>query len=533
MRCRMLHRLSLFAAATLAWIAVGAVPGHAAVPAGFTDILVTSVGAPTAITFTPDGRLLITQKTGSLRVFQGGLLGTPALTIPAASICTASEQGLLGVAVHPSFASNRFIYLFYTFSSLADSVCVNRVSRFTLPDSNVVNPATELVLVDNMPSPAGNHNAGDVHFGKDGYLYISIGEGGISSAARNQHVLTGKILRITDRAASRRPIRSRGRGRRAATSPGARRLATDVRRRSPGGSATRSASLSIPMPPAPASSSTTWGRALGRRSTRRRQGRTTAGTAVRGRTPTTPRAPARRPRRRRSPRSSTTRTVSSIPGTTSPTNCNSITGGAFVPNGCGRASTAPTCSADFICGEIFKLTSPALLGRPQDFGHESGRQSAVHMTFGPHGNDQALYYTTFAGGGQVRVIAAAPPPDDFFTLTPCRVADTRDAAGPYGGPALAAGSWRTFVLNGVCGIPPTARAVAVNLTVIAPTAGGHLILYPGGTPAPPTSTINFALGATRANNAVALLGAAGDVGVLNGMASGSVHFALDVVGYFE
>src|SRR5919106_1808621 len=79
-------------------------PILAAVPVGFTDALVTSVGAPTALAFTPDGRFLITQQSGSLRVFQGGsLLATPALTFGTSAICTNSERGLLGVAVDPAF----------------------------------------------------------------------------------------------------------------------------------------------------------------------------------------------------------------------------------------------------------------------------------------------------------------------------------------------------------------------------------------------------------------------------------------------
>src|ERR1044071_6919407 len=72
------------------------------VPSGFTDTLVTAVGSPTAITFTPDGRPLITRQVGGLRVFAGGvLLPTPALSI--GSLCTESERGLLGVAVDPAF----------------------------------------------------------------------------------------------------------------------------------------------------------------------------------------------------------------------------------------------------------------------------------------------------------------------------------------------------------------------------------------------------------------------------------------------
>ena len=150
-----MHRVKLLPVLMLLTVA----PLAAAVPAGFTDSLVVTLGSPTALAFTPDGRLLITRQSGILRIYQGGaLLATPALTFPASSICNNSERGLLGVAVDPAFATTRHIFLFYTFEQPGGN-CVNRVSRFTLPDTNVIDIGTELVLVDNMPSPAGNHNA--------------------------------------------------------------------------------------------------------------------------------------------------------------------------------------------------------------------------------------------------------------------------------------------------------------------------------------------------------------------------------------
>lgn len=121
----------------------------------------------------------------------------------------------------------------------------------------------------------------------------------------------------------------------------------------------------------------------------------------------------------------------------------------------------------------------------------------------------------------------------FYTVTACRVADTRTAAGPQGGPALAANAVRTFVFAGGCGVPPTAKAVSINVTVTQADAPGDLRLYPGGTPAPPTSTINYSAGRTRANSAVLALGASGDLSVLCAQPSGSVHLVLDVNGYFQ
>jgi hypothetical protein len=124
----------------------------------------------------------------------------------------------------------------------------------------------------------------------------------------------------------------------------------------------------------------------------------------------------------------------------------------------------------------------------------------------------------------------------FYTLPPCRVADTRNPVGPWGGPALAANSARTFPVSGLCDVPPTATAVAVNVTVVDPTDEGNLRLYPAGSPAPAASAINFSAGKTRANNAVVFLGADGQIDVRCDMPPGSTgqtHFLFDVMGYFE
>lgn len=133
---------------------------------------------------------------------------------------------------------------------------------------------------------------------------------------------------------------------------------------------------------------------------------------------------------------------------------------------------------------------------------------------------------------------ATPPtavdsPTSFYPLSPCRVLDTRDATGTFGGPALMAADDRVFPLFGRCGIPGTAWAVSVNLTVTQPTAPGNLRLYPGGTAVPLVSSINYVAGETRANDAIVALGGLGEVAVFCAQASGTVHVILDVNGYFE
>jgi hypothetical protein len=129
--------------------------------------------------------------------------------------------------------------------------------------------------------------------------------------------------------------------------------------------------------------------------------------------------------------------------------------------------------------------------------------------------------------------SCVPVPLDFYTVAPCRAVDTRGAAGPVGGPALSAGGTRDFPVRGRCGIPATAKAVALNVTVTGATASGDLRLYPTGLAPPATSTINWRAGQTRANNAIVFFGAAGSIGVRCDMPGGATHVVLDVDGYFQ
>jgi uncharacterized repeat protein (TIGR01451 family) len=119
---------------------------------------------------------------------------------------------------------------------------------------------------------------------------------------------------------------------------------------------------------------------------------------------------------------------------------------------------------------------------------------------------------------------------DFHTLTPCRLLDTRSG----GGPPLDAGSVSSyFAYGGPCGVPGTAKAIAVNVAVTQPTETGNLKLYPYGLPVPVVSTINYAAGQTRGNNAVVSLNEFGDLAIRVSQPSGTVHVILDVFGYFE
>jgi hypothetical protein len=126
---------------------------------------------------------------------------------------------------------------------------------------------------------------------------------------------------------------------------------------------------------------------------------------------------------------------------------------------------------------------------------------------------------------------------EFHTLPPCRVIDTRNPSGPFGGPALLSGAERTFTISAsACGVPVSARVISLNLTAIDPTANGYIAIYPGDTTFPMTSSVNFAAGQIRANNAVAALSRNGlaTLTALAGPAGGmEVHLVIDVNGYFE
>jgi hypothetical protein len=125
----------------------------------------------------------------------------------------------------------------------------------------------------------------------------------------------------------------------------------------------------------------------------------------------------------------------------------------------------------------------------------------------------------------------APSPLTFTALAPCRVLDTRAADGPLGGPALAAGSARTFTIAGTCAVPSDAKAISANVTVTQATAPGSLALAPGG--ASPGGTVSYSAGQTRANNVLLALDAAGALDAVALQPSGSVHVVLDVNGAFR
>jgi hypothetical protein len=130
-------------------------------------------------------------------------------------------------------------------------------------------------------------------------------------------------------------------------------------------------------------------------------------------------------------------------------------------------------------------------------------------------------------------VAAATGALDFYTVSPCRLLDTRSASGPFGGPALTQGSQRVLPAIGICGVPVTAKALALNVTVVTAPVPGSISFFPGdGTPGISTG-ISFGGGQTRGNNAIAKLSSSGSgtLGLVS--TTGPVNVILDVTGYFQ
>lgn len=172
--------------------------GGAAVPPGFSrnEAWITGLVSATAFASAPDGRWFIAEQGGRVRVVKNGvLLTTPFVAL--ANVDARGERGLIGIALHPAFASNGLVYLHYT---ATDGAAHNRVSRVAASAANAdVAVPGETVLVDLPPlSAATNHNGGALHFGPDGKLYVGVGDNASGARAQDLGDPFGKLLRFND-----------------------------------------------------------------------------------------------------------------------------------------------------------------------------------------------------------------------------------------------------------------------------------------------------------------------------------------------
>jgi len=150
------------------------------------ETFLSNANFPVTMAFAPDGRLFYNElRTGQVRVVQNGQLQSqPFATL---AVDTNGERGLLGLAIDPNFAVNHFVYVYYS-----DPGGFHRLVRFT--ESSGV--GTNQTTIVNIPRSNSNHNGGNIGFGRDGKLYVSVGDCGSPADSQNNAEFCGKILRF-------------------------------------------------------------------------------------------------------------------------------------------------------------------------------------------------------------------------------------------------------------------------------------------------------------------------------------------------
>ena len=176
-------------------------------PAIFTQTHATSIGPPTvnpvltglnfpvSLGFAPDGRIFYNEKyTGNIRVIQpnGTLLPAPFATVNP--VFNTGEAGLLGIALDPSFSSNNYVYVYYTYRDTG-SFTHGHIVRYTASGNTGTGPRDIFDVTSSAPNTV-YHNGGYIKFGPDGKLYAMVGEFHQGQQAQNQTSMTGKMLRM-------------------------------------------------------------------------------------------------------------------------------------------------------------------------------------------------------------------------------------------------------------------------------------------------------------------------------------------------
>jgi glucose/arabinose dehydrogenase len=184
---RHLHRLSL----TLVFL--GVLDAAPILPTGWSATQITnSLSSAVAMTRTPDGRLLVTQQGGQIRVVENNTL--LANNFASFAVNNTGERGLLGITVSPNFAVDNQVYVFHTVAAAGANPAFNRVSTLTANGNTASSGPTTLINLSPLTS-ATNHNGGALRFGPDGKLYVSTGDNATTANSQSLANLHGKILR--------------------------------------------------------------------------------------------------------------------------------------------------------------------------------------------------------------------------------------------------------------------------------------------------------------------------------------------------
>lgn len=151
------------------------------------ETVAENLEVPWSIAWTPDGTGFFTERGGSLRVIQEGVvLDDPILNLDVGGV----EGGLLGIAIDPNYVENHYIYLYYTYNNFLSTQ--NKVVRYIESDLNLTE---DKILIDKIPG-GPFHDGGRIQFGPDGKLYITTGDAGNTNLAQDKNSIAGKILRI-------------------------------------------------------------------------------------------------------------------------------------------------------------------------------------------------------------------------------------------------------------------------------------------------------------------------------------------------
>lgn len=154
------------------------------------SVLSENLKVPWSLAFLPNGRIIVTERSGRVRIIdQTGNLSPP---IVISEVKQSGEGGLHGVAVDPQFETNNNIFLYFTYAANGNNT-LNRVVRYNLQNDKLTE---EKIIVDGIPG-AVFHDGGRIKFGPDGFLYITTGDALEPSLAQNKNSLAGKILRVT------------------------------------------------------------------------------------------------------------------------------------------------------------------------------------------------------------------------------------------------------------------------------------------------------------------------------------------------
>jgi len=151
------------------------------------EIIAENLDIPWEVAFLPNGDILVTERPGTLK-----RIGEEGKTTKIEGVEHIGEGGLLGMALHPDFAENNWIYLYLTTRS--DRGLINRVERYRFRENQL---SEKQIIIDNIPG-AAYHDGGRIKFGPDRLLYITTGDSGNSNLAQDTSSLAGKILRLQD-----------------------------------------------------------------------------------------------------------------------------------------------------------------------------------------------------------------------------------------------------------------------------------------------------------------------------------------------